>query len=104
MTSPAESVHPSPRFRFEAGSYCVPPRVFLPSISCLEQWRPDEWRYHFVLIKPEADYIDEDDAATEARNDLEYAFAEPVGPVEMQLVKHLRAAGYVRVDSFQIAQ
>lgn len=89
----------SPRFRFEAGSYTAP-GVFLPSIACLEQWKPDEWRYHFVLVKPEVLCVEEAEAVLQAEVDLNLAFAEGGPSTGEREAASLRTLGYVRVDAF----
>src|SRR6185295_9406192 len=64
----------SPRFRFEPGSYGGP-GAFMPSIACLKQVRPDEWEYHFVIVRPEDLHAQEETAVAEATRDLDRAFA-----------------------------
>ena len=69
-----ETVHP-PKFQFEPGSY-GDAGAFTPSIACLKLVKPDEWAYHFVLVKPHEIHLEEDEASLEAEKDLETAFAE----------------------------
>lgn len=90
----------SPRFRFESGSYSVP-GAFLPSIACLEQWKPDAWRYHFVLVKPEVLCVKEAEAVLQAEGDLNQAFADGGSSTGEREGAYLKALGYIRVDGFK---
>lgn len=60
---------PSPRFRFEPGSYGAP-GGFMPSIACLKQVPPNEWEHHFVIVRPGDLHVEEDIAVAEATQDL----------------------------------
>ena len=91
----------SPRFRFEAGSYSVP-GAFLPSIACLEQWKPDAWRYHFVLVKPDVLCVEEAEAVAQAKGDLDQAFSGEKTPTGEREAKSLKALGYISVEGFTI--
>lgn len=94
----------SPRFRFESGSYSGP-GGFVPSIACLKQVRPDEWEYHFVLVRPDEVVDDEEAAVVEATRDLDTAFAsrsESSG--DFAVAQSLKGAGYVSVDGFQVLE
>jgi hypothetical protein len=74
----------------------------MPSIACLEQWRPDQWRYHFVLVKPHAQLVQETDAVSEAEQDLQMAFGHGQPPAAQHLAESLKAQGYIRVEGFRI--
>jgi SWIM/SEC-C metal-binding protein len=101
-STPEVKVQPlSPRFRFEPGSYSKP-GAFMPSIACLEQWMPDQWRYHFVLVKPHAQLVQETDAVSEAEQDLQMAFGQGQPPVAQHMAESLKAQGYIRVEGFRI--
>jgi hypothetical protein len=63
----------SPKFRFEPGSYGGTGR-FMPSMACLKQKGPDEWDYHFVLVKQNETHFQEDNASSQAKKDLGEAF------------------------------
>jgi hypothetical protein len=93
----------SGRFRFEAGSYGGP-GGFVPSIACLEQWRPDKWRYHFVLVRLDVQSQVEAEAILRATEDLNHAFGEEGLAAGAQLAASLKALGYVRVDGFNIVE
>lgn len=93
----------SPRFRFEAGSYSAP-GAFLPSIACLEQWKPDAWRYHFVLVKLAVLCVEEAEAVSQAEGDLNQAFAGEATPTGEREALSLKALGYIKVDGFEIAE
>lgn len=104
----ADSVAPveklSPLFRFEPGSYGRL-GAFVPSIACLKQVRPDEWEYHFVIVRPETVHDEEESAVAEATRDLNRAFAGHSRRVGDLAVAHsLKGAGYVSVDGFQVVQ
>lgn len=94
----------SPQFRFEPGSYAGAGR-FLPSIACFKQTMPDEWDYHFVLVKALTRYEQEENAVSDAEEDLEMAFhkKERSGS-DIAVAEHLRARGYVSVTGFKISR
>lgn len=77
----------------------------MPSIACLKQARPNEWEYHFVIVRLENLHDQEDAAAAEAAKDLERAF-ESRGPGmgDMAVAQSLRSAGYVSVQGFQVVE
>ena len=91
----------SPRFRFEPGSYSAP-GAFLPSIACLEQWKPDAWRHHFVLVKLEVLCVGEAEAVSQAEGDLDQAFTGGGALAGERLSESLKALGYIKVESFKI--
>lgn len=91
----------SPRFRFEPGSYSAP-GAFLSSIACLEQWKPDAWRYHFVLVKMDVLCVEEAEAVLQAEGDLNQAFAGEGTPAGERMAESLKALGYVKVEGFNI--
>lgn len=99
-TAPEQA--PSPRFRFEPGSYGGPGRL-VPSIACLKQVRPDEWEYHFVIVRPANVYSDEDAAVAAASRDLDRAFVSrgQSGP-DFAVAESLKSAGYVSVKGFKV--
>ena len=96
---PNEASPISPRFRFEPGSYSAP-GAFLPSIACLEQWKPHAWRYHFVLVKLNALCADEAEAVSQAEGDLNRAFEGTPGAE--RVAECLKALGYIKVEGFKI--
>ncbi len=91
----------SPRFRFEPGSYSAP-GAFLPSIACLEQWKPHAWRYHFVLVKPDVLCVEEAESVSQAEGDLNHAFAGEGTPAGERVAESLKALGYIKVEGFKI--
>jgi hypothetical protein len=93
----------SPRFRFEPGSYGGL-GSFLPSISCLEQWMPDQWRYHFVLVRPHVQLVQESDAALQAEQDLKMVFGQGQPSAAHLMAESLKRLGYVRVADFKIVE
>lgn len=94
----------SPRFRFEPGSYGSP-GGFAPSIACLKQARPNEWEYHFVIVRPEDLHAEEDAAVAEATQDLNRAFSSrSPGMGDMAVAQRLSNAGYVSVQDFKVVE
>jgi hypothetical protein len=91
----------SPRFRFEPGSYGSPGTSFLPSIGCLEQWKLNAWRYHFVLVKLDVECSGEAEAVLIATEDLNSAFDGAGSPGE-RVAECLKSLGYLRVERFKI--
>ena len=91
------------RFRFEPGSYGET-GAFTPAIACLQQDRPGEWEYYFILVKPRKVHTREPDAIHEAEDDLQAAFRQrkQTGS-DITVAENLRAKGYFRVDDFRIA-
>lgn len=101
----SSQVHPSPRFRFEHGSYGGPGRGYVPSTLCYEQIAPGEWREHFCLVNPTQCFDDEDEASSCAENDLNAAAALKVtGGSDADFAMSLRGKGYIKVEDFQRAQ
>lgn len=94
----------SHEFRFEPGSYGVE-GSFVSSIACFKQTMPEEWNYHFVLVKPVMPYAEEYEAASIAEEDLQMAFLqkERIGS-EIAVAEYLRAQGYVSVTGFKVAE
>ena len=104
-SSAEPTTHPSPRFRFESGSYGGPGRKYMPSAICYEQIAPDEWRDHFCLVNPTQCFDTEDDASACAESDLdEAAAARSAGGSDGDFAMSLRGKGYVRVEDFRRAK
>jgi hypothetical protein len=98
-----ETVHP-PKFQFEPGSY-GDAGAFTPSIACLKLVNPDEWAYHFVLVKPHKIHLEEDKASLEAEKDLEVAFSEKERfGSDIAMAENLKANGYISVEGFNIVK
>jgi len=76
----------------------------MPSIACLKQIAPNKWDYHFVLVKPDVQYREEDKADSEAYRDLATAAFHQIeqSGSEYAVAKYLRAQGYVSVTDFNI--
>ena len=108
LTAPATGLAqpaPSPRFRFEHGSYGGPGQGFMPSAICYEQIAPGQWSEHFCLVNPTHPVDDEDEASAIAEADFREAFAAKVRTGEdTQLAVHLKKKGYVTLDGFRIAR
>ncbi|MEW6173679.1 MAG: hypothetical protein AB1510_11550 [Bacillota bacterium] len=96
--------HLSPRFRFEPGSYGGV-GSFMSSIANLKQIAPNKWDYHFVLVKPDVQYRQEDTAVSEAERDLDMAFRlKQQSGSDHVVAEYLRAQGYVSVTNFNIVK
>lgn len=92
------------KFRFESGSY-GDVGAFVPSIACLKLVNPDEWDYHFVLVKAERVHSEEDEASSEAEKDIERAFGQKKRTgSDFAVAEHLRDQGYVSVEGFKIVK
>ena len=90
-------------YRFEPGSY-GDVGSYMPSLACLKQVRKDEWKYHFVLVKPESLHSDEDEATNEAEKDISSSYAiKEKGRTDAELAMSLKNKGYVSVDNYKIA-
>lgn len=99
-TATGEGAALTPRFRYEPGSYAGP-GAFLPSIACLEQHAPDQWRYHFVLVIPDMILDSEPTAVDLAEQHLSQALQDATTPAAF--AGRLRSFGYVSVEGFQVA-
>ena len=90
-------------YRFEPGSY-GDAGSFMPSLACLKQIIKDEWKYHFVLIKPESIYAEEDNATNEAEKDISESYVvKEHGGTDADLAMSLKSKGYLNVDNYNIA-
>src|SRR6187402_3135184 len=90
---------PSPRFRFEHGSYGGPGRGFMPSAICYEQIDGGQWSEHFCLVNPTCRVENEDEASAAAEADFREAFATKTrGGSDIEIAEHLKRKGYVTVD------
>ena len=77
----------------------------MPSLACLKQIAPNQWDYHFVLVKPDVQYREEDKADSEAYRDLATAFHQmDQSGSEYAVAKYLRTQGYVSVTDFNIVK
>jgi hypothetical protein len=92
------------KFRFKAGSY-GDVGAFVPSIACLKLVKKNEWDYHFVLVKPHENHLEENQASLQAEKDLEIAFARKhqTGS-DYAVAESLKAQGYVNVEGFKIVK
>jgi len=68
----------------------------------LEQWKPHEWRYHFVLVKPDVLCVEEGESVSQAQSDLNQAFAGEGTQAGERLAETLKALGYIKVEGFKI--
>jgi hypothetical protein len=85
-------------FEFTPGSYGDVGQYF-PSIACKKQ----SGEYHFVLIRPDLDIDDEDEAVIVAENDLEVAFrSKENSGTDQTFALELKNKGYIKVDDYNI--
>ena len=105
LNAGATSQSPSPRFRFEHGSYGDLGRGFFPSAICYAQVGPGEWSEHFCLVNPTRCFGDEIDASQTAEADLNEAFAvKSRTGSDAELALFLKSKGYLRADGFRRAR
>ena len=91
-----------PRYRFEPGSYGDVGN-FMPSLACLKLTNKDEWIYHFILVKPESIFLEQNQAVAEAENDISNAYkVKNIGGTDAELAMELKQKGYLSVDNFNI--
>jgi len=89
-------------YRFESGSY-GDVGSYMPSLACLKQIRKDEWKYHFVLVKPESVHLDENEATNEAERDISHSYViKEAGGTDAELAMSLKGKGYVSIDNYNI--
>jgi hypothetical protein len=75
----------------------------MPSLACLKQIRKDEWKYHFVLVKPESVHFEDNQATAEAENDISEAYnVKDTGGSDVELAMILKIKGYFSVDDYNI--
>ena len=95
---------PSPRFRFEPGSYGGS-GSFVPSLACLEQTAPGKWEYYYVLVDHSRVYTRERLAVSQAKKDLEAAFVQKQrSGSDYAVGEYLSDKGYVNVTDFRIVE
>ena len=94
----------SPKFRFEPGTYGAVGSL-VPSIACLKQIGPEEWDYHFVIVKPHEHHTEAEAAFTQAEKDLNMAFLQKAkSESDFAVAEYLKANGYVSVTDFKIVK
>lgn len=77
----------------------------MPSIACLKQTAPNQWDYHFVLVRPDQIHAEEERAVLQAERDLDAAFSKKQQFGSDQAVaEHLRGKGYLNVTGFKIVE
>ena len=65
----------------------------------------DEWKYHFVLVKPASVHPDEDTAASEAEKDISKAYqVKQIGRTDAEIAIKLWQLGYISVDNFNVVR
>ena len=91
-------------FKFEPGSYGDVGN-FMPSLACLRAIKKDEWKYHFVLVKPASVHPDEDTAVSEAEKDISKAYqVKQIDGTDGEIAIKLRQMGYISVDNFNVVR
>ena len=94
---------PPGRFRYESGSYGSPGRGYMPSIICYKELKPNSWKEHFCLVKPDGILNDENTTSSIAEKHLAAAqaiIATGGGPQDFAL--KLRHEGYKNVTDFRV--
>jgi hypothetical protein len=94
---------PPGRFRYESGSYGGPGRGYMPSIICYKELKPNSWKEHFCLVKPDGILNDENTVSSIAEKHLAAAQAiisSGGGPQDFALI--LRHEGYKNVTDFRV--
>jgi len=77
----------------------------MPSLACLRAIKKDEWKYHFVLVKPASVHPDEDTAVSEAEKDISKAYqVKQIGGTDGEIAIKLRKIGYISVDNFNVVR
>jgi len=90
------------QFSFDSGSYGDVGK-FMPSIACKKQTQNGSWEYHFILVKRNAFFADEDQAAEEVEKDISDSFEINDGKGSgSDVALKLKNIGYVSVDNFNI--
>jgi len=96
---------PSGRFRYEHGSYGGPGRRYMPSIICYKELKPNSWKEHFCLVKPDALFDNESSASSIAEKHLAAAQAIIVaGGSPQDFALKLRHDGYKNVTDFRVVK
>ena len=91
------------KYRFEPGSYGDIGNL-TPSIACLKQISKDEWKYHFVLVRP-IEVFDEEDAVAMATKDLNNAFIQKNSAgSDISVAEYLKNQGYLSVEDFNVVK
>jgi hypothetical protein len=92
------------KYRFEPGSYGDIGN-FTPSIACLKQISMDDWKCHFVLVKPTEVFDEEDGAVAIATKDLDNAFIHKnKAGSDIAVAEYLKNQGYLSVEDFNIVK
>ena len=94
---------PPGRFRYEFGSYGGPGRGYMPSIICYKELKPNSWKEHFCLVRPDSILNEENTASSIAEKHLAAAqaiIAAGGGPQDFAL--KLRHEGYKNVTDFRL--
>lgn len=96
---------PPGRFRYEYGSYGGPGRGYMPSIICYKELKPNSWKEHFCLVKPDIILDNEDTASATAEKDLTVAqsIVATGGSIQDFAIK-LRHEGYKNVTDFRVVK
>ena len=91
-------------FKFEPGSYGDVGN-YMTALACLRSIKKDEWKYHFVLVKPSSFHPDEDNAVSEAEKDISNAYqVKQISGTDGEIAIKLRQIGYINVDKFNVVR
>ncbi len=93
---------PSGRFTFKSGSY-GDQGSYVPSILCHKEVSPGTWTDHFCLVKPDANFSDEDSASRVAEEHLAKArgLIDAGGSIQ-EFALSLRHKGYKNLTDFNV--
>ena len=92
------------QFIFEAGSYGVD-GCYIPSIACLEGSEETEMRCHYVLVNTYIDFETEDEAVTQAENDLAQAVKQKqLAGSDSAVDEYLASKGYCSIEDFEVEE
>jgi SEC-C motif len=70
---------PPGRFRYEPGSYGRSHLGYMPSIICYKETGPESWTEHFILVKGDVTFAEEDGATALTEEHLAAASRDQAG-------------------------
>ncbi len=92
------------QFIFEAGCYGSA-GCYMPSIACLKGSAETELECHCVLINSYIDFETEDEAVTQAENDLDLAVKQKqLAGSDSAFDEYLKSKGYCSIEDFEVVE